>query len=119
MRPEVSQNCRIRGLKVAPEPTDPPLRGQSQHPPSYRRHKPSGQAVVTLDGHDIYLGTWDTKADRTECDRVLGEWPVADRRLPTAATDITVADLVTGYLKFAKSYYRKDGRPSTHLHAIQ
>ena len=23
--------------------------------PSYRRHKPSGQAVVTLNGRDIYL----------------------------------------------------------------
>ena len=26
--------------------------------PSYRLHKPSGQAVVTLDGHDVYLGHW-------------------------------------------------------------
>jgi hypothetical protein len=26
--------------------------------PSYRRHKPSGQAVVTLSGRDIYLGKW-------------------------------------------------------------
>ena len=24
--------------------------------PSYRRHKPSGQAAVTLNGCDIYLG---------------------------------------------------------------
>jgi hypothetical protein len=30
--------------------------------PSYRRHKPSGQAVVTLNGKDIYLGTYSTKA---------------------------------------------------------
>ncbi len=28
--------------------------------PSYRRHKPSGQAVVTLNGKDIYLGKWNT-----------------------------------------------------------
>ena len=28
--------------------------------PSYRHHKPSGQAVVTLNGRDIYLGAWDT-----------------------------------------------------------
>jgi hypothetical protein len=25
--------------------------------PSYRRHKPSGQAVVTLNGRDIYLAS--------------------------------------------------------------
>jgi len=24
--------------------------------PSYRRHKPTGQAVVTLNGHDVYPG---------------------------------------------------------------
>lgn len=24
--------------------------------PSYQRHKPSGQAVVTLNGRDFYLG---------------------------------------------------------------
>jgi hypothetical protein len=26
--------------------------------PSYRHHKPSGQAVVTLEGRDIYLGRY-------------------------------------------------------------
>ena len=34
--------------------------------PSYRRHKPSGQAVVTLNGRDFYLGKWNTKASRAE-----------------------------------------------------
>lgn len=24
--------------------------------PAYRRHRTSGQAVVTIDGHDFYLG---------------------------------------------------------------
>jgi len=32
--------------------------------PSYGRHKPSGQAVVTLNGRDSYLGKWNTKANR-------------------------------------------------------
>jgi hypothetical protein len=30
--------------------------------PSYRRHKPTGQAVVTLNGKDHYLGRWNTVA---------------------------------------------------------
>ncbi len=29
--------------------------------PSLRRHKPSGQVVVTLDGRDHYLGAWPAK----------------------------------------------------------
>ena len=43
--------------------------------PSYRLHKPSGQAVVTLDGRDFYLGAYGTPASKAEYD-----WP-APRRL--------------------------------------
>ena len=43
-------------------------------PPKYRKHKPSGQAVVTLDGHDFYLGPHGTKASHLEYDRLIGEW---------------------------------------------
>jgi hypothetical protein len=28
--------------------------------PSYRLHKPSGQAVVTINGKDIYLGRFNS-----------------------------------------------------------
>jgi hypothetical protein len=30
--------------------------------PTYRRHKPSGRALVTIDGRDIYLGAYDSAA---------------------------------------------------------
>lgn len=32
--------------------------------PSYRHHKPSGHAVVTLGGRDIYLGKYNSAAIR-------------------------------------------------------
>jgi hypothetical protein len=32
----------------------------SKRIPKYRHHKPSGQAIVTLGGHDHYLGNWHT-----------------------------------------------------------
>jgi hypothetical protein len=35
-----------------------------RRPPSYRLHKPSGQAVVTLNGKGFYLGAHDTPASR-------------------------------------------------------
>jgi hypothetical protein len=50
--------------------------------PSYRKHRASGQAVVTIDGKDIYLGPHGTKASRNEYDRV--NWRVARQR-PAAA----------------------------------
>ena len=47
----------------------------SVHPaqvPSYRRHRATGQAVVTLCGRDHYLGKWNTAASRAEYDRLIG-----------------------------------------------
>ena len=42
--------------------------------PSYRLHKPSGQAVVRLSGHDHYLGPHNSDLSRREYDRVIAEW---------------------------------------------
>jgi hypothetical protein len=54
--------------------------------PSYRRHRQSGQAVVTLpDGlgrrKDILLGKYGTAVSRHEYARVVGEWEANGRRL--------------------------------------
>jgi hypothetical protein len=42
--------------------------------PSYRRHKFSGQAIVTLNGKDCYLGAWQSDTSKTEYKRLLAEW---------------------------------------------
>lgn len=47
--------------------------------PKYRKHRASGQAVVTLSGKDCYLGPYGTKAIRVEYDRLVGEWLAAGR----------------------------------------
>ena len=43
--------------------------------PRYRLHRASGQAVVTIDGRDHYLGVWKSTASKIEYDRLVGEWP--------------------------------------------
>ncbi|MFG0290922.1 MAG: hypothetical protein ACF8CQ_22315 [Rhodopirellula sp. JB044] len=48
--------------------------------PKYRKHRRSGQAVVSIAGHDVYLGPYGTKASRAEYDRVIGEYLVTGRR---------------------------------------
>ena len=55
---------------------------RSLRTPSYRLHKPTGQAVVTLDGRDFYLGKHGTPASRAEYDRLIAEWLANGRAAP-------------------------------------
>jgi site-specific recombinase XerD len=82
------------------------------HIPTYRLHKQSGQAVVTLpDGlgrrRDVLLGKYGTPESRKEYARVLTEWEANGRRLPqpVAASDITIHELLLAYWKHAHAYY--------------
>ena len=85
--------------------------------PSYRFHKPSGQAVVTLDGRDFYLGRFGSRESRGEYDRLLAEWLANGRRLPAPASgqgvDMTINELILAYLRHADTYYVKNGKPTT------
>ena len=56
--------------------------------PSYRLHKPTGQAVVTLSGQDHYLGKFGSTGSRAEYDRLVAEWLANGRQL-TARGDAT------------------------------
>ncbi len=87
--------------------------------PKYRRHKASGQAIVSIEGEDFYLGPHGTKASHLEYDRVITEWLAAGRRLPRAGQEITIAELAIRYWEFAQGYYRKDGKPTTSLSEIK
>jgi len=85
---------------------------------SYRRHKPTGQAVVTISGQDIYLGKWSTAASRAEYDRLIAEFLANGRRLQSDA-DGNVVEVLNGYRKFAEDYYRKDGRVTSEYAGIR
>jgi hypothetical protein len=82
--------------------------------PSYRHHRPSNQAVVTLDGRDIYLGRFNSPESRAEFDRLLAEWLANGRRLPAPVdgSDITVNELAEAYLRHADADYVKNGKPT-------
>jgi integrase len=95
--------------------------------PSYRLHKQSGQAVVTLpDGfgnrRDVLLGKYGTSQSRAEYARVIAEWEANGRRLPRpadAGPELSVNELILSYWRFAEGYYRKNGQPTKQLDRVQ
>lgn len=83
--------------------------------PSLRLHKPSGQAVVTVDGRDFYLGRFGSAESQVEYDRLLAEWLANGRRLAVpsvASSDITVNEMMEAYLAYADACYTKNGKPT-------
>jgi integrase len=85
--------------------------------PSYRLHKQSGQAIVTLDGRDHLLGTYNSAASKRAYQRLTAEW-LANRGVPReAASDLTLNELVLAFWKHAKTHYRKaDGSETSELY---
>lgn len=87
--------------------------------PSYRHHNPSGQAVVTIDGRDLYLGKYGTPESRAEYDRLISEWLQNGRMLP-AGTDLTINEMLVRYIGHCDEYYRRsDGTPTGEAEAIR
>ncbi len=89
--------------------------------PKLRKHKATGQAVVTIAGRDHYLGRHGTKAAQLEYDRLIGEWLAAGRpaRQTMLKSDITVAEVAAGYLRFAKRHDRNNGEITGTIYGVK
>jgi integrase len=92
--------------------------------PAYRLHKPTGQAVVRLDGRDFYLGKHDTEASQERYRRLGAEWLTSGRQPPNHSahrvaaqeTDLSVNELTLAYWRYAEQHYRNpDGTPTREL----
>jgi integrase len=95
------------------------------HDPSYRLHKQSGQAIVTLSDNcgsrrDYLLGKFGTPESRSGYRRLLTEWEASNYRLPdgsqtsSSAIDLSVNELLDAFWEHAKNYYQKlDGSYAT------
>jgi integrase len=76
--------------------------------PKYRKHRASGQALVSLNGKDFYLGAYGTKASRAEYDRLISEWLANGRRRQLPDQDLFVAELAEVYWEYCKGYHGGD-----------
>lgn len=91
--------------------------------PSYRLHRVSGQAIVTLNGRDHYLGPHGTETSKREYDRLVAEWLANGRQAPQVACQapaLSINYLVRDFWNHAKTYYRRpDGSPTSELHTFK
>ena len=92
--------------------------------PSYRLHRPSGQAIVTLSGKEFYLGKWQSEESQQEYQRLVSEWLASDMRLPVGEKDkpqnaLTVNQVVLAFWRHAESYYVKNGKPTSELSCLK
>jgi integrase len=97
--------------------------------PSYRLHKPSGQAIIVIRGKTIYLGHHGSLESKAEYNRVLAEWLAQGTSGPPSrggassgsepGADLTVSELILEYWIFVQDYYRKNGQPTSQVEQIK
>jgi hypothetical protein len=85
-------------------------------PPKYCHHKASGQAIVYINGRQIYLGKYRSAASREAYNRLIAEWS-SSGILPKSGDALTCNELMLAYLRYAKKYYTKNGKVTTE-HAL-
>jgi integrase len=91
--------------------------------PSYRFHKQSGQAIVTItmngDRKDILLGKYGTPESKVEYERVLAclRTPSGSQVLASGngisakLSDLTISEVIDAYRRWADEYYKPtDGK---------
>lgn len=88
--------------------------------PRYRLHKASGQAIVTFDGQDRYLGTHGSDESRELYDRYIAEYLAGGRKAASPVDEVTECwELILRFQKDRKDYYVKDGKPTSEKAAFE
>jgi integrase len=85
-------------------------------PPKFALHRPSGHARVTVDGKRIYLGPYDSAEARQRYAEILTRW---DQKRKNQIPTLSLATLAILYDCHVKSYYRKDGNPTSEQAGIR
>ena len=94
--------------------------------PSYRLHKPSGQARVIIDQRHVYLGRYGTPVSWEKYNRLIAEhlnggdtggasWPSASGSYSV----LSVNEVVLSYWQFAQGYYVKGGEVTGEVDNIR
>lgn len=85
--------------------------------PSYRLHKATGQAIVTIAGRDFYLGPYGSPQSTQAYNRLVAEWLSGSPPTDEAVDPIrTVSEVLDAYHHHCAVYYRRpDGSTTSQL----
>jgi hypothetical protein len=87
--------------------------------PSYRLHKPTGQAVVTLNGKDFYLGKHNMPESKQAYHQLIAEWIASGRHVVALAKKqhaLSVNEIIASFWLHAERYYLgPDGKHTSEL----
>lgn len=114
-----------------------------KRPPKYGRHKASGQAVVYVNGSEVYLGKYGSPKSHEKYREFLADWrsaqaeafeshaaeaaeemlaktlhPAALRRKRREGGVVTIDELIFVYRRHARSYYVKNGQVTREAELI-
>jgi integrase len=85
--------------------------------PEIALHKASGQARVRINGKDHYLGVYGTPKVSERYDKLMAQ--VLSGQVNPDRDAITVSRLSIMYVDHSRVYYRKDGKQTSEVYAIQ
>lgn len=78
--------------------------------PVYRLHQHSGQGRTRVNGHDVYLGPFNSRESLDRFEEIVREWLIEQQ---VDKFTLTIDVLCLKYLKHVDSYYKKDGEPTS------
>ncbi|MCA8942520.1 MAG: tyrosine-type recombinase/integrase [Planctomycetes bacterium] len=86
--------------------------------PKYRLHKPTGQAVVRIDGHDHYLGKHGSGESKERYGALVADFLTVGSRLepePDPRGERTVNEVIAAYWEHIEKSgrYMKNGQPTS------
>jgi site-specific recombinase XerD len=94
--------------------------------PSYRLHKPSGQARAIVNGRHIYLGAYGSPESHERFAQLIAEQVHREPErsptppmIPVGASELTINELILAYWNFAKGYYVCGGVPTKEIGGIR
>lgn len=93
--------------------------GRPKGVPSYRLHRASGRAIVTLDGKDHYLGKHGSPESKDAYRKVLASHFAATEK--PAHELVTIAELIARRMAWAATWYKPmpNGKPSRQIGMIR